>query len=182
MTDLASSRGQPEFRSPQVGQTIRWPAAYQPASAPVFAHNELVIPAAPGILWAWLLRAELWPTWYANASDVRLLSHAGPELRDRTRFRWKTFGLRVVCEVTEWEAPYRLAWEVRGMGLAGWHAWLLTPLEDGSTHVLTEEVQHGWLSRLGKVLKPRQIEVQHQLWLEGLSRRAATGMPPQEQP
>jgi hypothetical protein len=144
----------------------------------VFAHNEIVIPASAGVIWAWLLRAERWPTWYDNSSDVHFLSHPGPDLQCQSSFQWKTFGLQVTCKVLEFEVPYRLAWEAHRNGVAAWHAWLLTPLEDGSTHVLTEEVQRGWLSRLGKVFTPGRMQAQHQLWLEGLSRQAQTGMPP----
>ena len=166
--------------SSQSVQTIRWPETYQPAGASAFAHNEIVIAAAPNAVWAWLLRAQSWPGWYANASDIRFLSHVGPGLRDGSRFRWKTFGLQVTCEIKEFEAPHRLAWEAHGTGVAAWHAWLLTPLADGSTHVLTEEVQHGWMARLGKMFTPGRMQTQHQLWLEGLSRQAQTGMPPQQ--
>ena len=69
-------------------------------------------------------------------------------------------------------------WEAHRPGVAAWHAWLLTSLEDGSTHVLTEEVQHGWLSRLGKLFTPGRMQAQHQLWLEGLRLQALTGAPP----
>ncbi len=168
--------------SPAMERRIRWPAAYQPAEAQVFARNELVIPAAPAVIWAWLLRARLWPTWYANSSDFHFLSQAGPDLQDQTIFRWKTFGLQVTCKVLEFDAPYRLAWDAQRMGVAAWHAWLLTPLADGSTHVLTEEVQHGWLARLGKVFTPGRMHSQHQLWLEGLSHQAQTGVPPVTEP
>ena len=164
------------------GVAIHWPVAYQPASAPVFAHNEIVIPAPTAVVWAWLLRAKLWPTWYANSSHVQFLSHTGPDLTERSRFRWKTFGLVVTCEVREFEAPYRLAWEAHRPGVAAWHAWLLTPLESGSTHVLTEEVQHGWLARLGKLFTPGRMQAQHQLWLEGLRRQSLTGTPPPSTP
>ena len=164
--------------APEAGSEIRWPAAYLPQSAPVFVHNEIVIAAPAEVVWAWLLRAELWPAWYANASDIHFLSHAAPDLRNRSRFRWKTFGLRLTSKVLEFDPPYRLAWDAHGIGVEAFHAWLLTPLADGSTHVLTEEVQHGWLARLGQRLNPTRTQGQHQLWLEGLARQAETGMPP----
>ncbi len=159
---------------------IRWPAAYVPKEASVHARNELTIEAPPTTVWAWLLRAELWPTWYANAAEMHFLSHAGPNLRDRSRFRWRTFGMRITSKVLEFEPPTdhtagRIAWDAHGIGIRAWHAWLLTPTPDGGTHVLTEEVQHGWRALLGKTLAPRRMEAQHQLWLEGLSRQARSG-------
>ena len=168
----------PPMDSPQSRPTIHWPAAFQPATADAYARNELLISAEAEVIWAWLVRAELWPTWYASSSAVRVLSHAGPDLDQHATFRWKTFGLRITCRVSEFKAPYRLAWQARGIGVTAWHAWLLTPVASGRTHVLTEEVQHGWMSRLGRMFTPGQMHRQHQLWLENLSRQARNCPPP----
>ena len=176
-----ASSSQPATHAEAATQTdsaISWPAAYLPASAPVFVHNEIMVDAPAEVVWAWLLRAELWPSWYSNASDIHFLSHAAPDLRNRSRFRWKTFGLRLTSKVLEFDPPHRLAWDAHGIGVDAFHAWLLTPLADGSTHVLTEEVQHGWLARLGQRFNPTGIQAQHQRWLEALARQAQSGLPP----
>ena len=49
---------------------IRWPERYHPGRAPVHVANETVSPAPAEALWAWLVRAALWPTWYENSSGV----------------------------------------------------------------------------------------------------------------
>lgn len=157
---------------------IVWPAGHGPEQSAVFASNEILIAAPPERVWAWLVRAALWPEWYPNSADMHFQSHTGPDLRDRTRFRWKTFGIRVTSKVYEFEPVRRLAWNADGIGIHAWHAWLLTPQPDGSTHVLTQETQNGWLARLGKLLTPARMEQQHQLWLESLSRQAQSGPPP----
>jgi uncharacterized protein YndB with AHSA1/START domain len=157
---------------------IRWPAKYLPAQTHVFVSNEIVIPAPPEAIWAWLVRAELWPTWYPNAKHVHFRSVSGPDLRDRTRFSWSTFGVKVFSKVLEFEPTTRLAWSAHGIGVDAYHAWLLTPLDDGSTHVLTQETQNGWLARLGKKFMPTRMELKHQMWLEELSRQAQSGPPP----
>jgi hypothetical protein len=156
---------------------IRWPERYLPAKTSVFVRNEIVIPAAAENIWPWLLRAELWPEWYANAAEIHFISHTGPDLRNRSRFRWNTFGVRITSKVLEFEPPTRLAWETHGIGLEGYHAWVLTPLADGSTHVLTEETQNGWLARLGQWLMPQRRAAKHQQWLEALSAKAQGGPP-----
>ncbi len=156
---------------------ILWPERYQPAHSEVFAHNEIVIPATPEVIWQWLLRADDWPHWYRNAADIHFLSHAGPNLRNRSRFRWNTFGIRVTSKVLEFEPCRRLSWDAQGIGVHAYHAWLLTPLGTGQTHVLTEETQTGWLARLGHALMPKRMEGQHQRWLEALSVRAQSGPP-----
>lgn len=151
---------------------IQWPAAYLPARAAVFVHNEIVIPAAPGTIWRILLRAQQWPAWYPNADDVHFVSHTGPDLRDRSRFRWSTFGVRFTSKVLEFEPNRLLAWNAHAIGVDAYHVWLLTPLPDGQTQVVTEETQNGWLAALSKRLMPERKQRLHQLWLEGLSRKA----------
>ena len=157
---------------------IRWPEKFLPAKTQVFAHNEIMIPAAPERIWAWLIRAQLWPQWYANSSNIHFLSHTGPDLRDRSRFRWKTFGVRITSKVLEYQPNRRLAWDAQGIGVHAYHAWLLTPVSDGRTHVLTEETQSGWLAKLGAAMLPNRLYAKHQLWLEGLSAKAQAGLPP----
>jgi uncharacterized protein YndB with AHSA1/START domain len=156
---------------------IRWPERSLPTKSAVFVRNEIVIAAPPEHIWPWLLRAELWPRWYANAAEIHIISHAGPDLRDRSRFRWKKFGVKMTSKVREFEPCRRLAWDARGIGIDAYHGWVLTPREDGSTHVLTEETQNGWLARLGKKLMPTRMSTMHQEWLEALGAQAKTGPP-----
>jgi hypothetical protein len=154
---------------------IQWPERYSPARAAVFAHNEIVIPAPAATIWRILLRAAEWPTWYPNAHDIHFVSHTGPDLRDRSRFRWNTFGLRITSKVLEFEPERLIAWNGHGIGVGAYHVWLLTPLADGNTRVVTEETQHGWLAALGKRFMPEHLARRHRVWLEQLSRRAQQG-------
>ncbi len=151
---------------------IQWPEQYAPARAAVFAHNEIIIPAPAATIWRILLRAEEWPSWYPNAHSIHFVSHTGPDLRYRSRFRWNTFGLRITSKVLEFEPERMIAWNAHGIGVDAYHVWLLTPLEDGSTHVLTEETQNGWLASLARRFMPSRLEQQHQVWLEELSRQS----------
>ncbi len=93
------------------------------------------------------------------------------------KFAWTTFGIRVFSKVLEFEPSTRLGWESQGMGVHAYHAWLLTPLPDGRTHVLSQQRQRGWLAKLVKKLMPNRVETQHQIWLEALSRQAQAGPP-----
>ncbi len=156
---------------------IRWPERYLPAKADVFCHNEITIAASPETIWAWLIRAESWPSWYSNAAHIHFVSTSGPNLRNRSRIRWNTFGVRITSKVLEFESPSRLGWDCHGIGLNAYHAWVLTPQSDGTTHVMTEETQTGWLVRLGKMLMPSRKQRMHQMWLEGLKVRAEAGAP-----
>ncbi len=150
---------------------INWPERYLPGKTAVFVNNQITIPAPVSAVWQTLIRAEEWPVWYPNSAEIHFVSHAGPDLRDRSRFRWNTYGSRISCKVLEFEPQRRLGWNAHGIGVDAYHAWLLTPLDDGGTHVLTQETQNGWLARLGKRLMPERMERKHQQWLELLSVR-----------
>jgi uncharacterized protein YndB with AHSA1/START domain len=156
---------------------IFWPSGYEPEKSPIHVHNQIAITAPPETVWAWLIRAQLWPTWYPNSADLSFLNGKPPDLTLGTRFRWKTFGVTIVSEVLEFEPYERVAWDAHSSGLEAYHAWLIQRAEEGCI-VLTEETQRGWLARLGKAVRPKRMEQQHQIWLEGLRAKAVSGLPP----
>lgn len=156
---------------------VKWPNHYQPHNCPVHVRNELDMAATPERVWAWLTRATLWPTWYVNAADVKILEGTGPNLQKGTRFRWKTFGVTISSTVLEYVPRERIAWDAHAFGIDAYHAWVLQPSARGC-HVLTEETQRGWLARLGKLFMPNRMYTFHQLWLEGLATKALAGSPP----
>jgi uncharacterized protein YndB with AHSA1/START domain len=156
---------------------IKWPDHYHPSRAPVHVVNELTIPAPCEVVWAWLIRAPLWPSWYPNSSDVRLVDRPQSELRLGTLFTWKTFGVKLQSTVQEFVPRERVAWSARGPGVDAYHAWLFLPRQSG-THVITEETQYGALARMQKLFMPGRMRRGHQLWLEKLSENAQTGTPP----
>ena len=156
---------------------VRWPDHYQPHNCPVHVRNELDMDAAPERVWSWLVRASLWPTWYVNSANVTILDGSGPDLQKGTRFRWKTFGVTITSTVLEYVTGERIAWDAHAFGIDAYHAWVLQPSTKGC-HVLTEETQHGWLARLGKLFMPNRMYTFHQLWLEGLAAKAHAGLPP----
>ncbi|HXZ89586.1 MAG TPA: SRPBCC family protein [Candidatus Dormibacteraeota bacterium] len=155
---------------------IRWPDKYSPDRTRVHVHNQLEMPVPSTFVWAWLIRAELWPTWYENSKRV-VIEGGGPDLRSGSRFQWTTFGVRLDSKVEEFASGERLAWSARATGIDAYHAWLIENRPPGS-YVVTEETQNGWLARLSNMLRPRSMSEQHQNWLEGLRRKAAEGPPP----
>ncbi len=154
---------------------IRWPAEFAPTRAPLHVRNELAISSPPSTVWAWLVRARDWPSWYPNSHDVSIEGGA-PDLTSGVTFRWRTFGVNLVSHVEEFVPAHRLAWNARGLGVWAYHAWLLRPTARGCT-VTTEETQYGFLARLGDLLLPSRMRRLHQLWLEGLAKKAEQGPP-----
>jgi uncharacterized protein YndB with AHSA1/START domain len=155
---------------------ISWPEKYRPDRVAVHVRNEMEMPVAPEVVWAWLVRADLWPSWYSNAKDV-VIEGGGSELKLGTKFRWKTFGVALSSTVEEFVPPERLAWSAHAAGLDVYHAWLIERRPSGC-YVLTEESQNGLLARVSNAVRPHNMGRYHQIWLEGLLARAQSGMPP----
>jgi uncharacterized protein YndB with AHSA1/START domain len=155
---------------------IRWPDRYLPSRVGVHVRNELEMPVDPELVWAWLVRAELWPSWHPNSHEV-VISGGGPDLGPGVQFSWTTFGVALHSKVEEYAPRERLAWTGRATGVEVYHAWLIERTTSGC-HVLTEESQIGILPRLNHAVRPRRMGEMHQLWLERLLGRARTGPPP----
>ncbi|WP_051167402.1 SRPBCC family protein [Actinoplanes sp. N902-109] len=144
-----------------------WPAGFDPRTAPVHARNEIRTSLAAEQLWPALITATTWPQWYPGAQQVTI-SGGGAALTATSHFTWKTLGVRVKTQVTEFEPARRLAWRGTGPGAAGYHRWILTPTADGGCVVLTEEVQTGLVARLRADRLRRSLLANHQQWIEGL--------------
>ena len=153
---------------------IIWPGRYLPEKMKVHVSNELHIGASPKIVWAWLVRADIWPTWYLNSKDVVVMG--GGTLKLGSSFSWKTFGASLQSKVEEFVPEERLAWSASGFGIEAYHAWLIQP-EGNGCHVLTEEVQNGLVARLSSLLRPHNMKKYHQIWLDALKEKAEGGMP-----
>ncbi len=124
-----------------------------------------------GRVWACLIRADLWPDFYPNAKNVRFLNESGPDLKQGTRFTWKTFDLTITSTVLEYIPDERIAWDAQARGFLAYHAWVLTPSPKGC-YVVTEESQRGWLARVNKFFRPNSMFNGHQMWLQNLEERA----------
>ncbi len=145
-----------------------WPNGLAPTQAPVSAYNEFVVPAGPEQVWQRLIHATAWPQWYANSKRV-VLDGGGTELGAGTVFHWTTFGVRATCQVVVFKPGLELAWAGRAVASTGYHRWLLQPLADGRTRVVTEETQRGLVPSLGARWLRRGLLHWHQRWLEGIA-------------
>lgn len=134
------------------------------------------MPVVPEPVWAWLIRADLWHTWYSNARNV-VISGGKNELGLGATFRWTTFGVSLKSRVEEFVPFERLAWTGEGTGIDVYHAWLIERTGTGC-RVLTEENQNGILARLSAILRPDNMEKYHEVWLQNLLVKAKQGYPP----
>jgi uncharacterized protein YndB with AHSA1/START domain len=112
-------------------------------SAPVTASDEIFINTPIELAWNVLSDISNWPRWNAEVAYVDL---AGP-LHPGTEFRWKAGGTKIASRLEEVEAPHRLVWTGRTLGIKAVHAWTFEKEESG-TRVRTEESFYGFLAGL----------------------------------
>src|SRR5919199_1462774 len=117
---------------------MQWPDGLRPDQAPVYARNEMLIPAEQTVVWQWICRAELWPTWYPNCRWLEFERGSGPDLHLDTQFRWWTFGAVVYSTVRVFNPRRSIEWD--GFTLFGtqvYHGWFLATAGQ-CTRVVTE--------------------------------------------
>lgn len=153
-----------------------WPDGSTPDACPVYVRNTQRVAAPPAVVWRWLVRADLWPTWFPGASNVRFEDGGGPELKRGTRVVWGMLNATIRVQVKVCTPPRLLDWEGGAAGVHAYHAWLLEPDGDG-TRVVTEETERGPLPWLLRWYLRGALHRAHEQWLESLARVAPTGEP-----
>ncbi|MFT4075760.1 MAG: SRPBCC domain-containing protein [Asticcacaulis sp.] len=162
---------------------IFWPEGYLAGTTDNYVSNEITVAnLSAAEVWPHLNNTSAWPTYYANASEIRFHDGSGPELSKGARFRFTTFGFPVEAEVTEHEPPVagkpaRVAWHgwVEGDAdgrLDVHHAWLFEDLPGGRVRILTQETQNGKPARDLAATRPNPMLNAHQDWIDGLAATA----------
>ncbi|MEH6442629.1 MAG: SRPBCC domain-containing protein [Oceanospirillaceae bacterium] len=157
---------------------IHWPVGYVPGFTENFCSNEVIIADLCALdVWSLLIKAPLWPSYYANSANVRFYDDSKFELEDGVHFYFETFGFPIEAQCNEYVAPTpslpgRIAWHgYSGEGDARidvHHAWLVEDLSDGRVRILTQETQKGKIAEELARTKPNPMINGHQDWLEGL--------------
>ena len=150
---------------------IRWPKAFEPEQADLFAHNEIDIQTGCEIVFSNLVDAEAWPSWYSNSKDVKVLNTPDHRLRKNARISWETFGLHIESHVWELKPNSRLGWFGEGKDLHAYHTFLLTKAPE-ECHIVTEEVVKGPGAVQFREQQPNAMHEGHQLWLTTLKDRS----------
>lgn len=136
----------------------------------------MLVAAPVADVFAWLVHAERWPTWYSQCGSVRILAGPSPALGIGTRFRWTVLGVPVETVVEECAPPHRLAWSGTGLGAAAYHSWDLEPTATGC-RVVTEETQRGAVPSLLRVVLRPLLSYTQERWLAALAGIATSGAP-----
>jgi uncharacterized protein YndB with AHSA1/START domain len=154
----------------QASPLIYWPADLEPHNVDVFVHNEGWIDAPPDIVWANLIDAAQWPSWYSNSADVGI-EGGQSKLSLGVSFNWKTFGFPIRSTVVACEPGREIGWSVDNPEFTVHHAWVLVP-ERGGTLVITEETQKGAGAIRFNIEQPNAMYDGHEFWLSALKARA----------
>jgi uncharacterized protein YndB with AHSA1/START domain len=154
----------------QATPLIHWPPGLEPRNVDVFVHNEGWIDAPPDTVWANLIDATQWPSWYSNSSDVRIEGGAS-KLAKGVSFNWKTFGFAIRSTVDVFEPGREIGWGVYNPSFRVHHAWVLIP-ERGGTRVITEEAQKGSDAIKFRLEQPNAMYDGHDWWVSALKARS----------
>jgi uncharacterized protein YndB with AHSA1/START domain len=148
---------------------IHWPEGFDPATAELFAHNEVLINASCEQVWGHIIAAPAWPSWYPNSQDVRLSEPGATVLAKGSVFTWKTFGQPLESRIDEFVPYTRISWYGGSHGEVPlfYHTFYLTSDGD-SCRVVTEEVGHGPTAEYVRKTDEGLMHRGHALWLATL--------------
>ena len=150
---------------------IHWPDGFHPEQADLFAHNEIVVHASCEKVFANIVDAQAWPSWYPNSHNVKLLNSPDGKLHEGTRFSWDTFGVHIESRVHEFVPNSRIGWFGDGTGMNAYHTFLLLKTDEGC-YIVTEEVVKGPGAVEFRKNQPSAMHVGHDLWLGTLKQRS----------
>ncbi len=159
------------WAQPAEAEKINWPADYKPGRSKFYVHNEIEINAKPDVVWAYLIDALQWQSWYKGAKNVSFINPADTVLNARSVFRWQTMGLKFESAVRQFEPNRLLAWESKKKSIRGFHVWLIVPTAKGCK-VITDESQNGWLTFFEKTFQGKKLKKLHDSWLTELKRKS----------
>ena len=148
---------------------IHWPRTFDPAFAPVFSHNELLIHADCHRVWTQLTDATHWPDWFLLTKDVTS-DRPGQPIQHDTLLHLKIFGSPITSRIDEFVPDSRLSWIPQGLDEttpAHYHAWHLVP-EAANCRVITEETGIGPNDHKDPQTVSRLMHRAHDLWLASL--------------
>lgn len=164
-----SARGATAADLPHRDPDIHWPAAFNPSTAKIFSHNELLIHADCHRVFTRLTDLTSWPTWFVLTKDVQL---QGPDttVKEGAIAHLLIFGTPITTRITEFVPDSLLAWSPKGdtePQPGHYHTWRFIPQPTGC-RVETEETgitaQDANLAQAGDTFMHRA----HDLWLASL--------------
>ena len=109
--------------------------------APVVAATEIEIAAPREVVWQVLTAIDRWPSWNPAVKSASLLG----AVEEGTEFRWKAGPGTIVSKLEVVDAPHRIAWSGRSMGINAFH---VHTLDDGDSRTVVDEALRDGLLHL----------------------------------
>lgn len=165
---LSSVAGDKAQRDP----AIHWPTSFNPATAPVFSHNQLLIHTDCHRAWMQMTDVVAWPEWFVLTRDVKLAQPDNP-LAHGSLLSLKIFGSPIMTRIDEFVPDTRLSWIPQGLDEtkpSHYHTWRFVPRPEGCL-VETEESGIGANDYAAPEKVGRLMHKAHELWLDSLQFR-----------
>ena len=150
---------------------IHWPTGQHPEDADLYAHNEIMVNASCETVFANIVDAQSWPSWYPNSHNVVVHDSPDNKLHEGTKFSWDTFGVHIESTVHEFVPNSRIGWWGLGTGMKAYHTFLLVKTDQGC-HIITEEVVRGEGAIKFRQEQPNTMHDGHDLWLKVIKERS----------
>ena len=150
-------------------RTIHWPERWNPSTAPVFSHNELLVHADCHRVWTQFTDVTKWPEWFVLTKDVAVVSPS-KTIGQGTVLHLKIFGTPITTRLDEFVPESRIGWMPKGDDEAEpshYHNWRFVP-EPGGCRVITEESGIGPSDVKDPQANSRFMHRAHDLWLASL--------------
>lgn len=111
--------------------------------APVVGATEIEIAAPREAAWHVLTAIERWPSWNPDVKEASVQGGIG----EGTEFRWKAGPGTITSTIQEVDAPRRIMWTGKTLGIKAIHVHTLEA-RNGRTVVRSEESYDGLVARL----------------------------------
>ena len=138
---------------PGTGRDLRWPAGLSPGFSDVWARSELVVLAAPAVVFAPLVAVSRWERDFAGIQNVRIPAVSGGYLEMDSEFEFELDGLGLCAQVTEFTPGSRLAWSGQGIDITAYHGWVV------SGHLGRSRVLAGFAARGAGAIALRETDL-----------------------
>ncbi|MBR9977431.1 MAG: SRPBCC family protein [Bacteroidetes bacterium] len=96
--------------------------------APAIAFTERMVEAPVDTVWHTLVDFGQWPQWNSKVSDMKIQGEA----REGSAFVWKAGGSRITSTIEEIDAPSRIVWSGKTLGIRAIHVWEFEEKEGGT--------------------------------------------------
>jgi hypothetical protein len=149
-----------------------WLSQFSDSVDYLYAHNEIMVNASCETVFANIVDAQSWPSWYPNSHNVVVHDSPNNKLHQGTKFSWDTFGVHIESTVHEFVPSSRIGWWGLGTGMKAYHTFLLVKTDQGC-HIITEGVVRGEGAIKFRHEQPNAMHDGHDLWLKVIKERSA---------